>query len=739
MSKDKKDHLWIPDEEVIQVDKDLTARPKPRKVLFSKHGDKLSHELQTVKEAMESVTSDNSLIDTGMLVFSVELPEGEKIKDNTKIFSNNGMQIRAVKTVRQAIVTSTKNQFSRLSDRVVEYSRTGVRKTYFDYIDSFKPFSGEDKDSNELKKTISSRQIPRELDIQLMLIPNLDDSTYSSAIQKLSEKINSTEGHIEQTPYYLSDKTPVIRAIIPSATLSRYENDPAIFRIEETDFFNTDTNSDTSIRIDNLELDPDIDINELPIVGVLDSGVEFPGNLSPIIIDHWICPGSQGGDSSHGTKVASRVVFKYFDTRISSGKLTPRARIIDCNIMDGLVPINIMIQRIQTAVNQFSDVTNIFNLSANSTTPIEGDEMSILGYELDMLQFSKKVQFVISSGNHQLWKTESSLGDILDDDDSRISTPADSMLSVIVGAVAGKDHENSLAKKNQIAPYSRRGPGFQGISKPDFTAYAGTIMIENGDATVPSDPFSLLLTKEGELMPDAGTSFSAPVVAGDLAEISKITPENNILLAKALLYHNAIPLWDQDEMNDEELTSIHNLYGRGLTNVEDSIFSSPSRVTFVRTGSLNRKTKERVTIYMPTILAAQVGRNIARVSVTCQSRPPVDRTKGTEYLGAFIRASLKKSHSDGVSLIPVAQDFNEGREKWNTCYQFTKQFSRFNAGDWQVWLELFSRWEDNLDIDVPYALVVTIEDVSGALDVYNEVELLNRYKPMNTIRLRVDS
>jgi hypothetical protein len=208
-------------------------------------------------------------------------------------------------------------------------------------------------------------------------------------------------------------------------------------------------------------------------------------------------------------------------------------------------------------------------------------------------------------------------------------------------------------------------------------------------------------------------------------------------LAKALLYHNAMPIWDEDSITDEELAYTHNLYGRGLSNVDESKYSSPSKVTFVRTGTLNKVTKERVTIYMPEILAAQVGRNVAKVSVTCISMPPVDRTKGTEYLGAYIRASLKKSSSDG-RLKQVQQDFKVGRQKWDVCHQFTKLFSRFEAGDWQIWLELFSRWDEE-NIDVPYALAVTIEDVSNTLDVYSEIEALNRYRAINTLRLRLDS
>ena len=263
------------------------------------------------------------------------------------------------------------------------------------------------------------------------------------------------------------------------------------------------------------------------------------------------------------------------------------------------------------------------------------------------------------------------------------------------------------------------------------------VCLDGTGAHVPADMTSLVLTQNATVEPDAGTSFTAPTVAGDLAEILSNTPNNDILLAKALLYHNAKPLWESDEMENEELAFAHNLYGRGIASVEDSKFSSPSRVTFLRTGSLNRLTKERVKIYMPEVLAAQVGRNVARVTVTCLTLPPVDRTKGSEYLGAFIRASLKKSHPDG-RLLPVAQDYSEGRRKWDVCCQFTKTFTSFNSGDWQIWLELFSRWDEE-NLDVPYALVATIEDVSGTLDVYSEVQAQNRYQLANTLRIKVDA
>ena len=725
MSDKRRNHLWIPDEEVTRVDKKPTGRTTPRNISFTEHGQKLSSSLQSIKQAIENVSEDDSLSDAGLMIFKVELPDGEKIKDKKDLFTSTGMEVKVVKSENKAVIATTKSQFQSLKKRIDDYTCSGSGKTYFDYIEDFKPYLGSEKNSSSLQKTTCSDVVPDSLDIQLMLVPNLREEIYHLAIKRLVEKIGDRDGIIQEEPYYLSDNTPVIRVIIPSNSLFHYENDSAIYRIEETDFFSADAASKDAIDLNELELDDSVFIDKLPIVTVLDSGVNFPEGLEPLILHHWT-DGTPGGDSEHGTKVASRVAFKYICDQLPSTKITPRTRIIDCNILDGSVPVNVFIKRIQNAVATFCDVSKIYNLSANASSPIEGDEMSILGYELDALQLKRNVQFVISAGNHQLWSTESCLEDILDDDDSRVSAPADSMLSVVVGATSGETHPNSLSTINEVSSYSRIGSGFNGFSKPDLTAYGGCITCIAGSVSVPEDKYSLLLDKNGKLTPDAGTSFTAPVVAGDFAEILGIIPNQDILLAKALLYHNAMPIWDEDSITDEELAYTHNLYGRGLSNVDESKYSSPSKVTFVRTGTLNKVTKERVTIYMPEILAAQVGRNVAKVSVTCISMPPVDRTKGTEYLGAYIRASLKKSSSDG-RLKQVQQDFKVGRQKWDVCHQFTKLFSRFEAGDWQIWLELFSRWDEE-NIDVPYALAVTIEDVSNTLDVYSEIEALNRYR-----------
>lgn len=731
---ENKNHFYIPEEEVRKLDKKPRGGSKSKNICHPEHGTKLSSSLKRIEAIYQEQLDDDSLASVDLMVFQVTLPEEDRIQDQSRLFESTGLDVKAVKTVNKAVVATSKSLFEVLSEKVNKYTNSGSGKSYFDIIDDFEPYTGYEKNSSELKKTIYGETPPPEyIDVQLMLLPNLNEDDYAIILSRISKKL----GEEKVSSYKLSDGTPVIRAKITPSSLPRYENDSAIYRIEETDFFSNPPGEGTGLTIEDFYLSDDVDIAKLPLVGILDSGVRFPSHLGCLVEAHWLPNASSGGDADHGTKVASLVVFRNFPVA-TERVLTPRARVIDCNILDGNVPVDVIISRIQEACTKFASICRVFNLSANSNHPIESDEMSILGYELDALQLRTGCLFVVSTGNHNLWKHNYSLEEIIDDDDSIISSPADSMLSIVVGAAVGENHSNSISQKTDIAPYSRRGPGFRGVSKPDLTAYAGTIRKEATGYSVPVDPYSLSLCRNGYISPDAGTSFSAPIISGDVAEVLQ-TAQEIPLLAKALLYHNARPIWSEDSINDDEdLRYVHFLYGRGISDVQCCKFSNAHRVTFIRTGTLNRTTKERVTFYMPKVLAAQAGLNVAKVTVTCLSQPPVDRTKGTEYLGAYIRASLHKAGESEEELTFVKPLFNEGRQKWDVCCQFSKLFTRFKGGDWQVWLELFSRWQYK-EFDVPYALVISIEDMSGLNDIYQEIQLQNRFREVVPVRFRLQS
>ena len=405
--------------------------------------------------------------------------------------------------------------------------------------------------------------------------------------------------------------------------------------------------------------------------------------------------------------------------------------IIDCPIINNRTAENLIIQRVQVAVKAYSNYSSIFNLSVNSTVPIEGDEISIFGYELDILTLKYGVKFVISAGNHSLYLTNDNMEDIIDDSDSRIAAPADSMLNITVGAISGTEFPQAISRMNMVTSYSRIGPGFNGFRKPDLVAYGATL----SNSTVLPDKYAAVLMKDGNIGQNAGTSFTAPKVAGDLAEVLASLPSNDVLLAQTLLYHGAIKLYEEDKMTEEEAFFNGNLFGRGLSCVEQSIFSNKNKVTFVRTGEINRLTKQRVKFYLPNILNGTSRKDKVKISVTCIANASVDRTKGADYLGAYIRASIHKIDSKGKNVC-ANPSTKEGRIQWDTCYHFENVFSAFNAGDWEIWVELFSRWSVSNNMDIKYAIAITVEDLSKKYDIYSEIlnEVNNRFVPMNAIK-----
>lgn len=734
-----KHHLWIPNQEVEFIDNIKQGRDKPRDVVYSAHGEKLSTNLKLIISHYEKNHAASSISHEDLVIFKVNLPDGEKL-DNAqrqKILSDNGLEINVVKNKKSAIVSTTKAKFSRLQNRINKYKATGALAD-FQYLDNFEPLLVNDKETTSIKRIIhtTANKDLDFIDLQFLLLPHLSSETYIRALPKLVELIN-LNGDILREPYFLSDGTPVIRAFIKVSAIDIVANDEAVYRVEQTHFFQPEVGSKNN-NCTQFNISTDINLDLLPTVAVLDSGINLPNNMMHLVIERW-SPINNYRSTEHGTEVASKAIFSNLGIQCNlGGSLIPRAKVIDIPIFDQDDNKNSeldMVERIQLTVEKYKNKCKIYNLSLNSTEPIDGDEISIMGYELDTLMQKHGVQFVISAGNHSVYNSATSLDDILDDDDCRIAAPADSMLGITVGSIVGHDHDGSISKKNDVAPYSRIGPGFAGYHKPDLVTYAGTIANINGSYSVPSDNFATVISSNGNFEANAGTSFSAPMISGDLAEIYDALLIKDMLLAKTLLFHSSQHIIDTESCSPEDLAFISNLYGRGVPNLISSNFSSNSKVTFIRTGTLCKSTKERVKFYMPTLLAAQVGRNVAKVTVTCISNPPFNRAKGEAYLCAYINASLHKYKSNSASMPVVNPSGSRGRTKWDVCFHFNRLFSSFDSGDWQLWLDLSTRWDVPDNYEVPYALAITIEDISGSLDLYSSVlqEAKGRFIPMNEL------
>ena len=756
MAGDFRPHLLITEDDVETLENVKQARSKDLGLDRMAHGTKLSTGLQEIVSAYTRVQGTDSLRDEDIRLFEVVLQEGEKFSNKTlrEFLEQEGMTIASVRDSRHAIVSSPKAKFDSLQQRVGNYRDNKRSNKKFQYIDSFHFPDPIEKQAPSIKEMLEKEAtFPLDVEIMEQLLPKgTDPQVQARAEERLIALIQQNQGVIQSKPYKLSDGTPIVRAEIPLGKLEEISGDTIVSHVAPTGFYATSPMYAVPAQ-KQMSLNPNVSIDELPIVAVLDTGVDFPPELEPLIVEHWVPTGAAPGDKKHGTNVAGKVAFENLGEQLASGVLTPRARIIDCNIRGldpdskkpdrpDLICNSTMIARIKEAVLRYKDITKIFNFSSSAETPIQGDEISILGYELDVLAIQYGVKFTISAGNHYLYRSQDSLQDILNDVDNRIAAPADSMLNIAVGAIVGAEHKEGLSRQYDVAPYSRIGPGFRGFRKPDIVSYAGTMTKAD---FVPPDEYAMMIASGGQWAFEAGTSFTAPTIAGDLAEISESVPDRDILLSEALLYHGAeMPIAEvkKKKITRDDNAFYGNLYGRGIANPLASMFSTAHRVTFLHRGTMNKKFKQHAKFLMPSVCDTQMDMSKrdkkVRVTVTCVTQPPVDKTKGAEYLGAYVNASLHSRNSND-KLVTNNPSESDGRKDWDTCFHFEQEFSSFHGGDWEVWLELHTRYDVEDEQEIDYALAITIEDLTESLQLYDAImnEAQNRFPAVQLVRLPV--
>ncbi|MDR2344860.1 MAG: S8 family peptidase [Planctomycetaceae bacterium] len=715
-------HFIIPESDIKNIKNNPTGRTKIVPRDYNDHGQKLISSLERIKKQF-SKTKPLSLGDDS-IVFRIKLHEGHKFQEQAKqdFLKRYNLEVKVVQTNELAIVAASPKPLENFNRIITEYRDSGINKTNLNYIDDILTYKGFDKNSNALQKLLEDPKNENPLDVQLMLFPNYTREQYQQALHQIKEHIEAVGGKLKREPFFLSNGIPIIRAELTAYQLSTVAENSAIYLVEETGFFRFDPSGVRSESLQKLSLDPEININSLESVVIIDSGIDFSNTpvLEQLVVDHWLPQGYRTLDTSHGTYVASRVILgENIEQQIRLGVLTPQATVIDaCVLVENNLSEDQLILYLKDIVETYHKKAKIYNLSLNTAKSIQADRIGVAAYEIDNLMRQYGVIFVISSGNHNVWQNHNSIEDFLDDDDIQIAPPAESYFALTVGAINDKNDPDSITQTNELSPYSRIGLGFACCEKPELVAYGGNISKVNGSLFGTG-----VISNNGKYKCVSGTSYSAPIVSNHLSVLLSVLPlENNVMIAKTLLIHLAEPMYNYEQLQEDEIALQKKLYGNGMSSIERSLNSTPQRVTFVATNQMNRLTKQRVAFRVPETLANISGiKSPAVVTVTSMIFPPLDYTKGTEYLGAYVSASLHKIDGQGNSVVSNPTG-DRGRQKWQSIYHFKKSFCRFNPGDWEVWLELFTRWDTDTTENIPYVLAITIETPSEQADIYTAIQ-----------------
>jgi serine protease AprX len=513
-------------------------------------------------------------------------------------------------------------------------------------------------------------------------------------------------------------------------------------------------------------------VGDFPVVVVVDSGVsdEIPGLASWVVgRDSYVAPEYRNTD--HGSFVAGLLCW--------GSELNPTVAGIDgnaCGIFDLQVIPNSdpakgetlalleseFLVSLDAALQEHANKYKVWNLSLGTDTVCSLDEFSALAEELDNLQEKYEVSFVISAGNYDtpplldFPRTAAQL------DVGRITTPADSVLGITVGAVSHVDYKKDGPKEHHPSAFSRHGAGPNYVIKPDLVHYGGSC---STDMAHMSGIRSVNGSGSAE---NLGTSFAAPLVSRTLAQIyHQITPTPSPVLARALMTHHARDPRTRNRVPDTD----ENFFGFGLPSPVPYCLECTRHTSTLVFDDVLRPgyfLEWNDFPYPPSLCRG--GKYFGEIWMTVAFRPARGARWGTEYCETHIDAHLgvyrgQKSRSTGivstkfVGLVPPEHK-NVGRlyesyqveklRKWAPVRTYYGNLGeKGERGDrWRLKVQLLTRHgieDEEAFKPQPFSLIITISDPENKVRVYDEMAQIvrNRFQAQNltlrtTVRIRAN-
>lgn len=478
-----------------------------------------------------------------------------------------------------------------------------------------------------------------------------------------------------------------------------------------------------------------------PIVGVVDSGVakSIP-ELEPWIYGRERFVAAEEENTYHGTFVAGLLVWGHVLNADHSEIGRHPCRILDIHVLPnsdpthgavGTVTESEMLQDLERALLKHSNEVKVWNLSLGSDEVCSLERFSDFAVQLDNLQEQYGVTFVIAAGNYATQPLLSYPRDVGSADSSRITSPADSVLGISIGAISHLNHPSTGTKRGEPSPFSRNGPGPNHIIKPDLVHFGGNIGRDFSHSLGVTS-----LDNGPKIVEDIGTSFATPLVARQLASIHhRITPMPSATLARAMLTHNALDIRTRERVKD---TDDHYLgFGTPL-DIERALECDPWKMTLVFDEVLRPGFFLEWDNFPYPESLTNGDRYRGEIWMTLAYRPARNPNFGSEYCETHVDAhfGVYRDGKDGEEfkgMVPVEHP-NKGilfesfqvqaLRKWAPVRTYHRLIPNGVAGKrWRLYVELLCRHgvEENTASNQPFALLLTISDPERRAPVYDEM------------------
>jgi hypothetical protein len=350
--------------------------------------------------------------------------------------------------------------------------------------------------------------------------------------------------------------------------------------------------------------------DDLPIIGIIDTGISNQTPLAPIIINDnsFNITGSSSfednanGGSGHGTGVAALAALGRSAYHKSyKGKLKANAKLLSIKILDkdsGFLSEKDVLDLMRNAKAKYPEIKIFVLTTCYQANKGDNEDFSTYSYELDKFSYENDCLVFISTANNDDAAYNNSRYDLnyFFTEATNLCTPAESMNNIVVGAAAdslrngpfegistSKEFPTLFTRKSHInlAALFPKNKINKSYFKPDIIECGGDYEQSGKFIGVGSKAtMELLSAKNTEsFYTQAGTSYSAPLAANIAAQIQKIYPSLTSQSIKALIINGA-------SLNlirfPKQFTSLlSKVAGHGFIEPQRSITSNDNSITLL--------------------------------------------------------------------------------------------------------------------------------------------------------------
>lgn len=406
-----------------------------------------------------------------------------------------------------------------------------------------------------------------------------------------------------------------------------------------------------------------IDNDSLPIIGIIDTGIEKNSPLKSILVNddsYNLTKSSPFIDNvDHGSAVATIAALgdKLYPNHL--GKFESDARLLSIKTLDnnsGQIFESDVINLIRKAKFEYN--VRIFTLTIGYSDYKKHNEkisnyahaLDELSYELNILIFISICNVIESEHFFDNIQNKSLFPKHFAIEQTNLCSPAESMNNITVGAFASNLENNDLFRitpagtvpgiysrtfhinwdldifkdKNGKVNHRRNNKLF---FKPDVISYGGDY---DNHFDVSKTGLKVLTTEIGGYFnKQVGTSYSAPFVANLAARILKKYPElsDNMQTVKALIINSSEIKEKSEIIKDIESSVI----GNGLPNEQTCLNSTEDRITFILEDNIDPETIKCFSLLLPSYLLDLTNPQsiIEFTSTLCFSFSPINKSQFT--------------------------------------------------------------------------------------------------------------